>query len=239
MTKPINQSQAPPPPWLQEPNALAPAASSNGNSTEAAGQTIDPIIPRMILYTRLINLALSILMILTSLLAMLTTQSATTGVLACYVIVFSCLLCCFETHLKQVSKFIAMNFGFMYSAKSRSFFMLFVGTILFSFSLFGKIIGLCMIGNACFNVFILFRYPQYEDAQRNNAESEIKDFLAANPAFSQRIFDGGVQAGSELFRSNPDLARQGFSAMFSAAAQSATPPQQQASDAGRGNYVSV
>lgn len=127
LTKPINQSQAPPPPWLQEPNALAPAASSNGNSTEAAGQTIDPIIPRMILYTRLINLALSILMILTSLLAMLTTQSATTGVLACYVIVFSCLLCCFETHLKQVSKFIAMNFGFMYSAKSRSFFMLFVG----------------------------------------------------------------------------------------------------------------
>lgn len=60
-----------------------------------------------------------------------------------------------------------------------------------------------MIANACFNVFILFRYPQYEDAQRNNAESEIKDFLAANPAFSQRIFDGGVQAGSELFRSNP------------------------------------
>ncbi len=78
-----------------------------------------------------------------------------------------------------------------------------IGTILFSFSLFGKIIGLCMIANACFNVFILFRYPQYEDAQRNNAESEIKDFLAANPAFSQRIFEGGVQAGTEIFRSNP------------------------------------
>ncbi len=77
------------------------------------------------------------------------------------------------------------------------------GTILFSFSLFGKVIGLCMIGNALFNVFILFRYPQYEDAQRNNAEAEIKDFLAANPAFSQRIFDSGVQAGTELFRSNP------------------------------------
>lgn len=215
------------------------AATTPSTSSDSTGQTIDPVIPRMILYTRLINLALSILMILTSFLAMLTTQSATTGVLACYVIVFSCLLCCFETHLKQVSKFIALNFGFMYSAKSRSFFMLFVGTILFSFSLFGKIIGLCMIANACFNVFILFRYPQYEDAQRNNAESEIKDFLAANPAFSQRIFEGGVQAGTEIFRSNPDLARQGFSAMFSAAATSPTGPTQQAPDASRGSYVSV
>lgn len=81
--------------------------------------------------------------------------------------------------------------------------MIVVGTILFSFSLFGKVIGLSMIANALFNMFILFRYPQYEDAQRNHAEAEIKDFLAANPAFSQRIFDGGVQAGTELFRSNP------------------------------------
>ena len=66
-------------------------------------------------------------MILVSVLALLTTQTATTGVLACYVVVFSCLLCCFETHLKQVSKLIALNFGFMYSAKSRSVFMMFIG----------------------------------------------------------------------------------------------------------------
>lgn len=109
----------------------------------------------------------------------------------------------------------------MYSAKSRSIFMMFVGknpsrplngilklflylgTILFSFSLFGKIIGLCMIINALFNIFILFRYPQYEDAQRNNAESEIKDFLSSNPAFSQRLFEGGFKMGTDLFRNNP------------------------------------
>jgi hypothetical protein len=66
-------------------------------------------------------------MILVSLLSLLTTQTATTGVLACYVTIFSCLLCCFETHLKQISKLIAVNFGFMYSAKSRSVFMLFIG----------------------------------------------------------------------------------------------------------------
>lgn len=87
----------------------------------------------MILYTRVINLLLSICMIVVSLLSILTTQSATTGVLACYLVVFSCLLCCFETHLKQVSKIIALNFGFMYSAKARSVFMLFLGMSIITF----------------------------------------------------------------------------------------------------------
>lgn len=162
-------------------------------------------------------------MIMVSLLSMLTTQSATTGVLACYVVIFACLLCCFETHLKQVSKIIALNFGFMYSAKSRAAFMIFIGklkcqckmacnhascsigTIMFSFSLFGKLIGLVMLGNAGFNIFILFKYPQFEDAQRNHAQSEIKDYLAANPAFAQQIMQASVTAGVDLFKSNPGI----------------------------------
>jgi hypothetical protein len=247
---PLNKSYVPPtaaaapPPWLQEPST---SSSNNQNSSNDGAPatidpaTLDPAIPRMITFTRITNLVLSVCMILTSLLALLTTQSATTGVLACYVVVFSCLLCCFETHLKQISKFIALNFGFMYSAKSRSVFMMFVGTILFSFSLFGKIIGLCMIANAFFNFFILFRYPQYEDAQRSNAESEIKDFLASNPAFSQRLFEGGFKMGADLFRSNPDLARQGAQAMFTGSVSSnASAQQSPASDGSvRGNYVSV
>ncbi len=65
--------------------------------------------------------------------------------------------------------------------------MIFVGTILFSFSLFGKIIGLCMLANSFFNIYILFKYPGYEDAQRNYAMSDIKDYLSANPAFAQQV----------------------------------------------------
>jgi hypothetical protein len=121
------------PPWLQENRA----ESSKSNASLPTSVTepiaigdIDPSVPRMILYTRVINLVLSVCMIVVSLLSLLTTQTATTGVLACYVVVFSCLLCCFETHLKQVSKLIALNFGFMYSAKSRSVFMLFIGMFL-------------------------------------------------------------------------------------------------------------
>ena len=157
----------------------------------------------MILYTRVINLVLSVCMILTSLLSLLTTADATTGVLACYVVVFSCLLCCFETHLKQISKIIAANFGFMYSAKSRCLFMVFVGTILFSFSLFGKIIGLAMLANAGFNMYAIVMYPGYEDAQRKDAQAEIQDFLAANPAYTKTALSIGMSAGAEIMQKNP------------------------------------
>lgn len=128
------------PPWLQEPSQspkggsnqstyAAPPNTSASNLEEGkSAEEMPNEVPRMILYTRIINLVLSVCMVTVSLLAMLTTESATTGVLAAYLIVFACLLCCFETHLKQVSKIIALNFGFMYSARARSVFMLFLGT---------------------------------------------------------------------------------------------------------------
>jgi hypothetical protein len=70
---------------------------------------------------------------------------------------------------------------------------------LFSFSLFGKIIGVCMVANAFFNWYILWKYPGYEDIQRNDAQSEIKDFLAANPAFAKKM----VSASVDIIKSNP------------------------------------
>ena len=79
------------------------------------------------------------------------------------------------------------------------------GTILFSFSLFGKIIGCAMLANAGFNIFILFKYPQYEDAQRNDAQSEIRDYLSANPAFAKHV----VKGAAEFVISNPDIVKKG------------------------------
>lgn len=74
---------------------------------------------------------------------------------------------------------------------------------MFSFSLFGKLIGMLMLANAAFNIFILFKYPQFEDAQRNHAQAEIKDYLAANPAFAEQVMKASVSAGVDLFKSNP------------------------------------
>ena len=92
------------------------------------------------------DLGLSILMIVICLLSILTTADITSGVLACYVVLLSCMLCCYETHLKQVSKAIATNFGFLYSAKARCLFFLFIGSIMFHFGFFGMIMGIAMIG---------------------------------------------------------------------------------------------
>ena len=153
-------------------------------------------IPKMIMYTRIANLILSVCMMIASLLSLLTTTSATTGILGCYVVVFSCLLCCYETHLKQVSKLIALNFGFLFSAKSRCIFMIFVGTIMFSFSLFGQLIGIAMLANAGFNAYVLFKYPEFEDAQRTDAQSEISDFLSANPVYATQAMAIGLKAGA-------------------------------------------
>lgn len=214
------------------------ASGGGGAEPDPEGETqatsAEKAVPRYILYTRIINLVLSILMILVSFLSLLTTQTATTGVLSIYVIIFSCLLCCFETHLKQVSKMIALNFGFMYSAKARSVFMVFIGTILFSFSLFGKIMGLCMLANAGLNSYILCKYPEYEEMARNDAQQDIKDFLAKNPAFAKNITDLGVKTGGDILKSNPELAQKGASALLS----SATSSKSSGGD-GRGSYANV
>lgn len=160
----------------------------------------------MIFLTRMINLILSVSIIIACILSLLTTTSATTGVLACYVVVFSCLLCCYETHLKQVSKLIATNFGFLYSGKSRAIYMLFIATIMmFNFSVFGQLMGLLMLGNAGFNVFVLCMYPGFEEAQRTDAQADIQDFLKSNPAYAQQALSYGVAAGSQIMAENPGL----------------------------------
>ena len=181
------------------------ASSAINKAADTAGITLptQEDVPKMILYTRVLNLALSVGMLIASLLSLLTTTDATNGVLACYTLLFSCLLCCYETHLKQVSKLVAKNFGFLYSAKSRCLFMVFIGTIMFSFSLFGKLIGLLMLANACFNAFLLCMYPQFDDLQRKDAQAEIQEYLAANPAYAAQALNMGVAAGATIAANNP------------------------------------
>ncbi len=81
---------------------------------------------------------------------------------------------------------------------------------MFSFSLFGKLIGAAMLANAFFNIFIIFKYPQFEDAQRDHATAEIKEFLASNPAFSQQAMETGIS----IFKSNPGTNSCIFSMFF-------------------------
>ena len=91
----------------------------------------------------------------------------------------------------------------MFNAKSRCLFMIFVGTILFSLSLFGKIVGLAMLANAGFNFYAVLVYPGFEDAQRKDAQAEIQDFLSANPAYAKTALSVGMAAGTDFVQKNP------------------------------------
>ncbi len=184
------------PPWLSDGNGGGLA--NNGDRSGISSDSVrDTQVPRLITYTRITNLILSSLMIVVSLLCMLTATGATSGVLACYVVIFSCLLCCFETKLKMVSKIIATNFGFMYSAKARVVYMIMVGTILFSFSGFlAFVVGLAMVANAAFNAYIIVKHPSFEEEQRQIAQADIQDFLKSNPAFAQKAMSFGLGLGA-------------------------------------------
>ncbi len=118
-------------------------------------------VPRLIFMTRCLNLALCVLMGIVAILELLTTPSASAGILSVYLLMFSCLLCCFEVHLKMVSVKIAKNFGFLFSPIGRIIFLIFIGVICFSFkSIIGYIGGGCMCVNALFNGYVLYRYPE-------------------------------------------------------------------------------
>ena len=205
------QGYAPPNEHGMNPNGLLPEGQGSGLAPQEGGSGSDAgEIPRIIFYTRMLNLILGIAMIVVSLLSLLTTDNMTTGVLACYVVAFACLLCCFESGLQVVLRVIALNFGFMYSAKARSVFMLFVGSILFSFSLFGKIVGFAMLANAGFNIYAIVKYPGFEEAQRDRSTSEIKDYLADNPAFAKTFVD----AGASYLAANPEVVVRGAQASW-------------------------
>ncbi len=118
-------------------------------------------IPRLVFVTRILNLGMCVLMGLVAILELIKSPSASAGILSVYLILFSCLLYCFEVHLKVVAQKIANNFGFLFSPIGRICFLVFIGIICFSFeSIIGYIGGACMCGNALFNGYVLFRYPE-------------------------------------------------------------------------------
>ena len=208
-------------PFLQEDSKPAGPGGDGHLYTEEEEELIKEI-PTVIFYTRMANLILGALMIVVSTLSIVTTTSLTSAVLALYTVAFACLLCCFESGLQVVLRAIALNCGFMYSAAWRSTFMIFISTILFSFSIFGKIIGALMLANACFNMYAIWKYPRYEEAQRERSMNDIQDYLAENPAFAASF----VQAGTAAAVANPAFAGAMLSGAVTGAAQNQKPKEE-------------
>jgi hypothetical protein len=85
-----------------------------------------------------------------------------TAFIALYVLFFSIIICCFELALSFVSKWIATNFGFLYSLSGRVLFLTFVAVMCFSLGLFGQIVMGLTFAALVFNVYVLIVYPKFD-----------------------------------------------------------------------------
>ena len=123
---------------------------------------------KLALRMRLANVIAASLMITSAVLTILADSNATvsTLVVGIYVSCFGCLLCCFETHLAVVARIISENFGFMYSAKGRFAFLVLLSTLCFTLDLIGKITGGLLCATAILNLYVICRFPQYEEECR-------------------------------------------------------------------------
>ncbi|KAG5182426.1 hypothetical protein JKP88DRAFT_348871 [Tribonema minus] len=135
----------------------------------------------MVILTRLINMGLCVLLSATAVLELIGLPNFQTLVLAVYLFAFACILCCFETHISFIASLAASNFGFLYNAKGRALFLLFVGILCFSFgSILGYISGIAMIADSIFNFFVILKYPEVQNQQRKDLESSSRDFVRNN-----------------------------------------------------------
>lgn len=70
---------------------------------------------------------------------------------------------------------IAVNFGFLFDPVWRFIFYVLMASITWSFDdIMGKIVAGFLIGVACYNTFVLFKYPTYRKLREQIAEEEDK-----------------------------------------------------------------
>ncbi len=104
---------------------------------------------------------ISILMVVIGLSNVIAGASTETSLLACYLIFFALLLCCYEMAIKRVAIQIAINFGFIYSPKGRLIFLVFLALLCFQLSLFGKILFAMLLVMGLLYAYICYKHPQF------------------------------------------------------------------------------
>mmetsp|Transcript_5547 Transcript_5547/g.7653 ORF Transcript_5547/g.7653 Transcript_5547/m.7653 type:complete len:231 (-) Transcript_5547:243-935(-) len=169
------------PEWLQDD----PRPGAAPQPVERVGiRQLDeklPPLPKLVYLMRLVNIVITCLIAFVCVLKMMVVSSLSTGIIAIYLIMFSGMVTCFELQLKVIVKRIGTNFGFLYNAKGRAMFFLFIGILCFSLGFWGVLLGIAMLVNSLFNFYIIWKYPQYEEMALRTLEEETSEFLKSNP----------------------------------------------------------
>ena len=191
------------------PISSAPLPPGPGPAFQTTDSPTDDL-PRTILMMRLYNMGLAVFMSFSAFMSLLG-DDFPSAVLACYIMSFSTLICCFETHLKGISMSISANFGFMYNARARAAFFVFVALLCFSQGILGKIAGFGMLVNAAFSFYVIFRHPEYEEIHRKYGMVDGGDILrerGVNWARSNpEAVQGAVRGGAEWALNNQEFVR--------------------------------
>lgn len=173
-----NTTEAPPPVadnGLGVTSVAPPAPPALSSNNEAADTDDDPDLPGVILTMRLANMGVAVAIITVSVILMAQLRSVSSFVLAIYATCGGLLICCLETQLKFVRVMIALNFGFLFNSVWRFIFYLMMGSVAWSYdNLFGKIVAIAFAAVACFNTYVLCRYPAYRRIREKIAEEEDK-----------------------------------------------------------------
>jgi uncharacterized membrane protein len=102
-------------------------------------------------------------------------KSISAIILAVYATCGGILICCLETQLKFVRVIIAMNFGFLFNSTWRFIFYLMMGSVAWSYgNILGAAVGGAFVFVACFNTYVLCRYPSYRKIRDQIAIEEDK-----------------------------------------------------------------
>lgn len=123
-------------------------------------------------------------------------------ILAVYATCGGLLIFCLETQLKFVRVMIALNFGFLFNSAWRFIFYLMMGSVAYSFeNLFATIVAGAFVFVACFNTYVLCRYPSYRKVREKIAEEEDKRIEArisreVKKQAASQILGGGSTANN-------------------------------------------
>ena len=118
--------------------------------------------PKAVVYLRFINLMVSILVCVLSVLCVITfNANVAKAIMSIYVFCFGFMICCFEMQFKAFLLNITDNFGFFFDAKMRTLFLLFVSLLCFDLGVLGIVMGTGLLFCAGLNAYALCKYPEF------------------------------------------------------------------------------
>lgn len=153
------------PGWAQDQESGQRTASA-ANDDLVISEDRKAAINKAHTWVRVLYIIAAILLGAGAVLSLMTQKDVGLIFFAFYVFFFALLICCFELGLSVSARFIAVNFGFLYSLSGRMLFLLFVGFMSFNFAVLGQVAMGFLYLVGCCHVYVMCKFPEYEEYVR-------------------------------------------------------------------------